>query len=112
MDCSLPFSSVRGIFQARILEGVAMSFPRGSSRPRDRTRVSYVSCIGKQAFITSAEKPIIIVFFNYYLCYLFRAAERFLLVAVLGLFLAKVSPVVEHGLSTCGARAEYLWSTG
>ena len=89
-----------------------MSFPRGSSRPRDRTRVSYVSCIGKQAFITSAEKPIIIVFFNYYLCYLFRAAERFLLVAVLGLFLAKVSPVVEHGLSTCGARAEYLWSTG
>ena len=39
MDCSLPGSSVHGIFQARILEWVAISFSRGSSRPRDRTRV-------------------------------------------------------------------------
>ena len=39
-DCSLPGSSVHGIFQARILEWVAISFSRGSSRPRDRTRVS------------------------------------------------------------------------
>ena len=29
MDCSLPGSSVHGIFQARILEGVAISFSRG-----------------------------------------------------------------------------------
>ena len=34
MDCSLPGSSVHGIFQARILEWVAISFSRGSSRPR------------------------------------------------------------------------------
>ena len=40
MDCSLPRSSVRGILQARILEGVAMPFSRGSSRPRNRTWVS------------------------------------------------------------------------
>ena len=40
MDCSLPGSSVRGIFQARILEWVAISFSRGSSWPRDRTQVS------------------------------------------------------------------------
>ena len=33
MDCSLPGSSVRGIFQARILEWVAISLSRGSSRP-------------------------------------------------------------------------------
>ena len=33
--CSLPGSSVHGIFQARILEWVAISFSRGSSRPRD-----------------------------------------------------------------------------
>ena len=36
----LPGSSVHGILQARILEWVAISFFRGSSRPRDQTRVS------------------------------------------------------------------------
>ena len=40
MDCSLPNSSTHGIFQARIWECVAISFSRGSSRPRDRTLVS------------------------------------------------------------------------
>ena len=40
MDCSPPDSSVHEIFQARILEWVAISFSRGSSQPRDRTRVS------------------------------------------------------------------------
>ena len=38
-DCSLPGSSVHGIFQTRILEWVAVSFSRGPSRPRDRTWV-------------------------------------------------------------------------
>ena len=42
MDCSLPGSSVHGILQARILEWVAISFSRGSSRPRDRTQVSCI----------------------------------------------------------------------
>ena len=40
MDCSLPGSSAHGIFQARVLEWVAISFSRGSSQPRDRTQVS------------------------------------------------------------------------
>ena len=40
MDCSPPLSSVHGIFQARVLEWVAISFSRGSSQPRDRTQVS------------------------------------------------------------------------
>ena len=35
MDCSLPGSSVHGIFQGRVLELVAISFSRGSSRLRD-----------------------------------------------------------------------------
>ena len=35
MDCSLPGSSVHGIFQARILEWVAIFFSRGSSQLRD-----------------------------------------------------------------------------
>ena len=48
MDCSLPGSSIRGGFQARILECVAISYSRGSSWLRDRTRVSCISCFGKQ----------------------------------------------------------------
>jgi len=43
MNCSPPGSSVYGILQARILEWVAISFSRGSSRPRDRTQVSRVA---------------------------------------------------------------------
>ena len=35
-------------FQARVLEWVAISSFRVSSRPRDWTRVSCVSCIGRQ----------------------------------------------------------------
>ena len=41
MDCSPPGSSARAILQARILEWVAVPFPRGSSQPRDPT------CMGK-----------------------------------------------------------------
>ena len=40
MDDRPPGSSVHGIFQARILEWVAIPFSRGSSRPRDQTQVS------------------------------------------------------------------------
>ena len=40
MDCSPPDSSVHGILQARILEWVAISSFRGSSQPRDQTRIS------------------------------------------------------------------------
>ena len=39
MDHSLPGSSIHGIFQARVLEWVAISFSRGSSQPRDWTQV-------------------------------------------------------------------------
>ena len=39
-DCSLPGSSVHGIFQATILEWVAIVFSSRSSWPRDQTRVS------------------------------------------------------------------------
>ena len=48
MDCSLPDSSAHGIFQGRILEGVAMPLTRGPSRPRHWTCVPYISCIGGQ----------------------------------------------------------------
>ena len=41
-------SSLHGVFQARILKCIAVSFSRGSSWPRDQTCISYVSCIGMQ----------------------------------------------------------------
>ena len=42
MDCSPSGSSVHGIFQARVLEWVAISISRGSSRTRDQTQVSRI----------------------------------------------------------------------
>ena len=47
MDRSPPRSSDHGISHARILEGVAISSSRGSSRPRDWTPISSVSYIGR-----------------------------------------------------------------
>ena len=42
-DCGLPVSFLHGILQARVLEWVAISFSRGSSLPRDQTRVSSIA---------------------------------------------------------------------
>ena len=39
--CQVPL--VHEVFQARILESVVIPFSRGSSRPRDQTRVSYIT---------------------------------------------------------------------
>ena len=48
--CSVVFDSlwphgytVHGILQARILEWVAIPFPKGSSEPRDRTQVFWIA---------------------------------------------------------------------
>ena len=53
MNCSPPGSSVHGVFLARILEWVVISYPRGSSRPRDQTHIFWVSCFGKQIFFNN-----------------------------------------------------------
>ena len=60
MDCSIPGSSVHGIFQARVLEWVAISFSRGSSRPRDRTRVSCIA--GRQTLYQLSHQGSLIFF--------------------------------------------------
>ena len=60
MDYSPSGSSVYGIFQARILECIAISlnllredsFSKGSSQPRDQTRVSYSSALIGRFFTT------------------------------------------------------------
>ena len=47
-DCSPPGSSVHGISPARILEWVDISLSRVSFQVKDQTRISCVSCIGRQ----------------------------------------------------------------
>ena len=51
MTCSLPGSSIYGIFQTRILKWVTISFSRGYSQPRDQT---WVCCIAVRLFTTWA----------------------------------------------------------
>ena len=41
--CDLLDSTVHGILEARILEWVAFPFSRGSSQPRDKTKVSHIT---------------------------------------------------------------------
>ena len=55
MDCSLPGSSVHRIFQARILEWVAISFSRGSSWSKDWTRASHIA--GRYLITEPSGKP-------------------------------------------------------
>ena len=59
MDCSLPGSSVHGIFQTRVLEWIAISFSRGSSRPRNWTQVSLIAgrCFYHLSHQGSYDKP-------------------------------------------------------
>ena len=56
MDCRQPGSSVHGILQARILECIATPFSRGSSRPRDPTRLS---SIAGRFFSVWATRPVL-----------------------------------------------------
>ena len=58
MDCTILHSSVHGIFQARVLEWVAVSFSRGSSRPRDQTQVS---CTVGRCFTIWATREVFII---------------------------------------------------
>ena len=56
VDCSLSGSSFYGIFKARVLEWIAISFSRGSSWPRNRNRVS---CIAGRRFTVWASLSIV-----------------------------------------------------
>ena len=55
MDFSPPGPSVHGIFQARMLECVAMAFSRGSSQPRNQTHISCGYCTAGRFF--TSEPP-------------------------------------------------------
>ena len=67
MDCSLLGSSVHRISQARILEWVAISFPRGSSWPKDQTSISWLGRQILYSWTTRYLKHVlwIVFFFRY-----------------------------------------------
>ena len=62
MDCSLPASSVHGIFQARVLEWIAISFSRGSSRPRDWTPVSHI--VDRRLIVWATKEVLHLIYFS------------------------------------------------
>ena len=56
MDCSLPVSSIHGIFQVTVLEWVAISFFRESFWPRDWTQISRIA--GRRFTIWAAREAL------------------------------------------------------
>ena len=88
MDCSLPGSSIHGIFQARVLERVAISFFKGSSRPRDLT---LVFCIAGRCFTIWARREastqaILVFQFNFCISIVWTACLESLLVDLVLVF--------------------------
>ena len=57
MDCSPPGSSIHGIFQARILKWVVISFSRRSSGPRDWTPVSHIVSQFSLSVVSNSATP-------------------------------------------------------
>ena len=82
MDCSLPGSSVHGIFLARVLDWVAILFSRKSSWPGDQTKVSCTA--GRRfTFWATREAPLwrnyvhnTVIFWSYWLLGLQRMHSR------------------------------------
>ena len=65
MDCGPSGSSVHGVFLARIVKWVAISYSRGSSQPRDQTHVSCISCTADEFLLLSYwGRPILTVLHN------------------------------------------------
>ena len=73
---SMPGSSVRGISQAGILEWVAIPFSRGSSRPRDQTRVS---CIAG-GLLTVLVTRVAHMFYIYIYIYIYTHTHTYILI--------------------------------
>ena len=90
IDCSQPSSSVHRIFQAIVLEWIAFSFSRGSSRPRDRT---LVSCIVDRHFTIWATREVKAIIKTKMLAAFFFSSKVFSLVS------ARVFRISGHAMS-------------
>ena len=79
VDCNSPGSSVYGVFQARILKWVAISFSSGSSRPRDQTWVSCISQPGRHILYHYIAWEVINPYGSIFLFLLFLRRHSYLL---------------------------------
>ena len=97
VDCSPPGSSVHGILQTRILEWVAISFSRGSSRPRDMglllespalalpgepcdgiTQKNIISCVDRDAALLcwlGMDSGILVISSIFFLCLILKRGQ-------------------------------------
>ena len=104
MDCRLPGSPVHEIFQARILEWVAISSSRGSFWPKDWT---HISCIAGRFFISEPPmKPL-----NLWVCFYFTCA--FICIV----FKLHLSDIIQYHTSLfstlgCPKPSAMLWHRG
>ena len=108
MDCSLPGSSVQEIFQARILECVAISFSRGSSQPRNQTQVSCIAgrfftlWATEEAPLAPPKKDMCVCVYNIHIyvyiyigqCNLFTWLLQFKDVSCYKIYIAKQTPFI------------------
>ena len=111
-----PQVTVHEVFQARVLEWVAISFSRGSSWPRDRT---WVSCIaGRRFTIWATGKPERMSFINFFPLAAVSRVYCFLWCTGFSLWWLLLLPstgsrhagsvVVEHGLTCSEACGIFL----
>ena len=96
MDCSLPGSSVHGIFQVRILEQVTIFFSRRSSQPRDQTQVSRI--IGRRFTVWATREVRLTEIVYYSLSYFSVYGQRIYISILKLLFYMNVLLVTEKWL--------------
>ena len=108
MDCCPPGSSFHGIFQARILEWVAISFSRGSSGPRNR---AWVSCIAGGFFTYWARREALRVILDgmYFLSSKFSVLSPPLLCLPSSLLPKHLCPDALRWSQTRVASAQGVW---
>ena len=106
-DCSPPGSSVHGGAQAQILEWITISSFRGSFPPRDQTRVSCVSCTGRQIFF----------FFNHWATWEApllgeRSTQKNHLVAESKMICTEMEREIQENVRERGTDLGNLWKQG
>ena len=110
--CNLPDSSVHEIFQARILEWVSISFPRGSTWPRDWTQVS---CFAGKLFSVWATRTVTGNFswpqFSIYLITTFLRTPWIVLVMTCGLWDLVSKPGIEPRPLAVEVESPNHWTT-
>ena len=110
MGCSPPGSSIHGIFQARIVDWVAVSSSRGLSWLRDRTCVFCVSCIAGSFFSAESQEQEVRLGSSCKSLFILLVALSLIYLAALSLCRGMQNlESLTHRLSSCRVQAQLLW---